>query len=266
MADDKIYGEEIRLVGSKKMKKITYAKVMERLKWLRISRLFSNINGTFIHRSAKVHASLTARNSQVSASVKIGRNVTLNSSSLAEYTNIYDNCFLYKADIGQFSYSNVHTHLLRVKIGKFCSIASHVYIGAAPHPMDRVSTHPLTFLKEYGNFIESDDPDVKSMREDTITTIGNDVWIGQAVLILPNVKVGDGAIIGAHAVVTKDVEPYSVVVGNPARVQRYRFSPEVIKKMLSIKWWEWDQSKIKSAISDFNHTDNFVAKYYRGSK
>jgi phosphonate metabolism protein (transferase hexapeptide repeat family) len=248
------------------MKKISYAKIVERLKWMKISRVFSNISGTSIHPSAKVHNSLTARESQIAAFSKLGKNVILNRSTLAKHSNIYDDCFLYKAEIDQYSYSNVHTHLLRVKIGKFCSIASHVYIGAAPHPMDRVSTHPLTFLSDYGGFIDTDDPDVKSMREDTITAIGNDVWIGQGVVILPNVKVGDGAIIGAHSVVTKDVEPYAVMMGNPARIQRYRFDAEVIQKMLRIKWWDWDYSEIKSAISDFNHIDKFVAKYYREGK
>ena len=128
--------------------------------------------------------------------------------------------------------------------------------------MDRVSTHPMTFLAEFGHFINSDDSDVKAMREDTQTTIGHDVWIGQGVVIMPNVHVHSGAIIGAHSVVTRDVPAFAVVAGNPAKVMRYRFDEETIEKLLSIAWWDWDETLIKQRISDFCHIKKFVAKYY----
>lgn len=91
--------------------------------------------------------------------------------------------------------------------------------------------------------------------------IGNDVWIANGVRILSGVTIGDGAIIGAGAVVVSDVDPYSVVVGNPARVARKRFTPEQIEKLLKIKWWDWHQDIISDRKKDFEDIDGFLEKY-----
>jgi acetyltransferase-like isoleucine patch superfamily enzyme len=93
--------------------------------------------------------------------------------------------------------------------------------------------------------------------------IGNDVWFGSDVVIIGNVKIGDGAVIGARAVVTKDVEPYSVVVGAPARKVRFRFSKQVIDALLRIKWWDWREDKILSNLKDFYDVEAFVRKHGR---
>ncbi|WP_140538245.1 DapH/DapD/GlmU-related protein [Mesorhizobium sp. B1-1-8] len=77
-------------------------------------------------------------------------------------------------------------------------------------------------------------------------TVGNDVWIGHGAIMLPGVAIGDGAVVGAGAVVTKDVPPYAIVVGSPAKVIRYRFSEDVVAKLLAIQWWQWDDEKVKS--------------------
>jgi acetyltransferase-like isoleucine patch superfamily enzyme len=91
--------------------------------------------------------------------------------------------------------------------------------------------------------------------------IGNDVWIGKGVKILGGVTIGDGAIVGAWSVVAKDVEPFSVVVGNPARVVRMRFTPEQIEKLNKIKWWEWDKSVAEERKEDLKDIDVFLEKY-----
>jgi virginiamycin A acetyltransferase len=138
----------------------------------------------------------------------------------------------------------------KLKIGKFCSLANKCkfMMSGANHHMNSVTTYPL-----FWNFIAN--PDVKSYldvipdrkyynKEVKDTTIGNDVWIGYDALIMPGVTIGDGAIIGARAVVTKDVEPYTIVAGNPARVIRKRFDDEVIESLLKIQWWNWEIEKI----------------------
>jgi acetyltransferase-like isoleucine patch superfamily enzyme len=94
-----------------------------------------------------------------------------------------------------------------------------------------------------------------------IIDVGNDVWIGEDVHILSGVTIGDGAIIGAGSVVTKDIPPYSVAVGNPAKVIKYRFTKTQIKKLLKIKWWEWEDNVIKERIEDFLNVSGFIKKY-----
>ena len=91
--------------------------------------------------------------------------------------------------------------------------------------------------------------------------IGNHVWIGQGAMIMKGVTIGDGAIIGAHAVVTKNVDPYSIVVGNPAKTIKYRFSEDIINALIKIKWWEWGKQKIKDNINDFRDINLFIIKH-----
>lgn len=136
----------------------------------------------------------------------------------------------------------------KLVIGKFCSVASGVkfLFNAANHAMKSLSTYPFPlFWDEWGldPFRVTEAWDNKG---DII--IGNDVWIGYEAVILAGVHIGDGAVIGARAVVTKDVAPYSVVGGVPAKEIRKRFSPDVISKLLEIKWWDWPEEKLKSRL------------------
>lgn len=100
----------------------------------------------------------------------------------------------------------------------------------------------------------------------TETVVGNDVWIGHGAKIMAGVTIGDGAIIGAHAVVAKDVKPFSVIIGNPGKVHRYRFSKEQIKALLVIEWWNWKEEKISKAREDMKDVDKFITKYAKSIK
>ncbi len=126
-----------------------------------------------------------------------------------------------------------------LKIGKFCSISRHVVVFlGSEHRTDWVSTYPLPELWDSAKTI----PGHPATKGDVI--IGNDVWIGYNVTIVSGVKIGDGAVIGTGAVVAKDIPPYGVAVGNPARVVRYRFDEKTIEKLLKIKWWDWPDEKV----------------------
>src|SRR5690606_35624172 len=92
--------------------------------------------------------------------------------------------------------------------------------------------------------------------------IGNDVFIGMNVTILDGIRIGDGAVIGAGAMVSKDIPPYAIAVGNPIRIIRYRFNDELIKKLLEIKWWDWEKSKLTSVERDFDNIEEFIRKNY----
>ena len=131
-------------------------------------------------------------------------------------------------------------------IGKFCMIASDVtfIMNGANHLSEAISTYPFAiFGGDWANAMEGKEYPTKGN-----TTIGNDVWIGYGATIMPGVHIGDGAIIATKSVVTKDVEPYSIVGGNPAKEIRKRFSEKTIKKLLEISWWDWPLEKITQNV------------------
>ena len=157
--------------------------------------------------------------------------------------------------IGRYSYIGRNNGVTNAEIGSFCSIGSFVTIGGGIHPLNRISTSPLFY--DAGNdwktsdFISKDNKEVDQL----LTIVGNDVWIGDYSYIKAGVKIGDGVIIGAGAVVTKDVPPYSIVGGVPAKVIRYRFSEEIIERLLEIKWWDKDEKWLKDNVSLFSKSD-----------
>jgi acetyltransferase-like isoleucine patch superfamily enzyme len=150
--------------------------------------------------------------------------------------------------IGKYTYGdpNIHRYLSNndadLTIGKFCSIGSNVkiYLGGN-HRIDRVTTYPFGHIHKdtFNTFNGSGHPATKG---DVI--IGNDVWIGENATIMSGVRIGDGAVIANNSHVVKDVEPYSLVEGNPAKFIKYRFTKEQMDNLLLIKWWDWDDDKI----------------------
>jgi acetyltransferase-like isoleucine patch superfamily enzyme len=146
----------------------------------------------------------------------------------------------------------------KLTVGNFCSIASNVtiYLGGN-HRTDWVTTYPFGHMHQqvFSSFNGSGHPSTKG---DVI--IGNDVWIGGNVVIMSGVKIGDGAVIANNSHVVKDVEPYSLVGGNPAKHIKYRFTPEQIEKLLEIQWWHWDDNKINRFVPLLcnNNIDAFI--------
>ncbi len=132
-------------------------------------------------------------------------------------------------------------------IGKFCAIASDVkfIMNGANHKMKAFTTYPFGIFQ---NGWEAGIPELKDLPYKGDTIIGNDVWIGYEAIIMPGIKIGDGAIIGAKSVVTKDVPPYSIVGGNPAKIIKMRFEDEVIEYLQQITWWNWSIEKITENI------------------
>lgn len=128
-------------------------------------------------------------------------------------------------------------------IGKFCALATGVQflMNGANHKMSGFSTYPFQI---FGSGWECVTPSQSELPFKGDTVIGNDVWIGYATVIMPGVKIGDGAIVASKSVVVKDVAPYTIVGGNPARVLRQRFPDETINVLLEIAWWDWDIEKI----------------------
>lgn len=152
--------------------------------------------------------------------------------------------------IGPYTYVNDRTIISSGRIGKFCSIGQACQIGMPEHPLDRISTSSFTYgprsvMPQQGEWDDYPHPPV----------IGSDVWIGDRALVLQGVTVGDGAVIAAGAVVTKDVPPYSIVAGVPARVLRFRFDAETISRLMEWRWWDRYQSEPEEVRSIFAAAD-----------
>ncbi|TEW64733.1 CatB-related O-acetyltransferase [Mucilaginibacter phyllosphaerae] len=146
---------------------------------------------------------------------------------------------------------------MHTKMGKYCSVGPHVKIAPGMHPTSKfVSTHPVTFNNQ-GNFVRNftDRAVFKNYKQ---VTIGNDVWIGANAIIIDGVKIADGAIIAANAVVVKDVGLYEIVGGNPAKVIKKRFNDDQIDYLLYFRWWEKDPEWITQNISRFWDIEDFV--------
>jgi virginiamycin A acetyltransferase len=142
----------------------------------------------------------------------------------------------------------------KLVIGRFCAIArgAKFIMNGANHRMDGISTFPFYI---FGGGWESIAPKIEQLPLRGDTVVGHDVWVGYEALIMPGVKIGDGAIIAARAVVTKDVPPYAVVGGNPSRVLRMRFEETAITRLLRIAWWNWDIAKITRNLHDIAGAD-----------
>lgn len=154
-------------------------------------------------------------------------------------------------------YENIEHHYEflgdKLIIGKFCALAEGVkfIMNGANHRMDGITTYPFNI---FGGGWEKVTPTVEQLPFKGDTVIGNDVWIGQQVTIMPGVKIGDGAIIAANSTVVKDVEAYSIYGGNPAQLIKKRFSAAQIEFLLKLKWWDWDEEKI------FNNLEKLVSE------
>lgn len=175
-------------------------------------------------------------------SIRFGAEVR--KSHLGRNINVSRYCFVSGSKIDDYTSVGRNTTIINSEIGKFCSISWNVTIGATSHDYKRLTTHAFPYISYYG-FVEKD------MRYRNITVLGNDVWIGANSIVMPGVKIGDGAVIGAGSVVTKDVGDFEVVYGVPSKSKGYRFDEKTIQVIKEMKWWDWNDNEIKKKIEIF---------------
>ncbi|WP_088226528.1 DapH/DapD/GlmU-related protein [Desulfosporosinus sp. FKB] len=199
---------------------------------------------------------------RLSQEPSIHENCQLDNVELGQYTEVGIYNVLENVKLADFSYTGPFCIVQNTEIGKFSNIAAMVRIGPTDHPMDRPTLHHFTYRRRKYGLAESDDEQFFQWRKEQRVTIGYDTWIGHGAIIMPGVKIGNGAVVGSGAVVTKDVDPYTVVVGVKAKPIKKRFSEESIQILEEIKWWDWSYEMIKERLNDFYlPIHEFLEKY-----
>lgn len=183
-------------------------------------------------------------------------------SRLGKWSRIGARTTITETHFGDYSYIMGDCQIIYSEIGKFCSIASHTRINPSNHPIWRATSHHFTYRSNFYDFGE-DDEEIFQWRRANKVVLGHDVWIGHGATILPGVRIGTGAVVGAGSVVTKEVKPFVIVAGVPARMIRRRVSEQVEAALMRIAWWDWSHEKLANAINDFRYLDAgaFAVKY-----
>jgi len=181
----------------------------------------------------------------------------IKNSDIHKTSKIMAGCHIVNSSIGRYSYVGYDSNVINAEIGNFCSIAGGCLIGGAAHPIDWVATSPVFYAGN--NCLRKNYSNNKYISKKN-TVIGNDVWIGEKCLIKAGITIGDGAIIGMGAILTKDVNPYEIWAGNPAKLIRKRFEDEIIDSLIKINWWNWDDEKILRNGYFFNDLYKFIEK------
>jgi len=184
-------------------------------------------------------------------------------STLGRYTEVGARTKLLEVEMADYSYVVNDGDIAYASIGKFCSIAAMTRINPGNHPMQRASQAHFTYRASAYFAGEDDDHEFFAWRRAHRVTIGHDVWVGHGAIVLPGRRIGDGAVIAAGAVVTKDVAPYAIVAGNPARLIRPRFAQDIAARLQALAWWDWPHDRLRAALHDFRalSVEAFLERY-----
>jgi phosphonate metabolism protein (transferase hexapeptide repeat family) len=201
--------------------------------------------------------------SRLGESPWIDPTATVKNTTLGRYTEIGAGCHVADSVIGDYSYCVENTQIAYATIGKFANIAAHVRIYASRHPMQLASLHHFTYRSSWYFDDLEDNPDFFAWRAGMGIAIGHDTWLGHGSVIMPGVSVGNGSIIGSNAVVTRDVPPFSIAVGVPAKVIKLRFDQPIAERMEKLAWWDWPHALLHDRMADFRTmpAGEFLDKY-----
>ncbi|WP_163850911.1 chloramphenicol acetyltransferase [Pseudooceanicola aestuarii] len=179
------------------------------------------------------------------------------------YVEIGQGSRLAHSEIGDYSYCDRFADIANATVGKFSNIASYVRIGATDHPLDRAALHHFMYRSEDLWDDAENDAAFFARRRARRAVIGHDTWLGHAAMIKPEVTVGHGAVVAAGAVVTRDVPPYVIVAGTPARILRPRLAEPLAERLIALAWWDWPHTALRTALEDFRALDvpAFLEKY-----
>lgn len=165
--------------------------------------------------------------------------------------------------LGDYSYCDRYADIANAQIGKFANIAAFSRIGATDHPLHTAACHHFLYRSnDYWDEAARDEA-FFAHRRSRVAHIGHDTWIGAGAMIKPEVTLGHGAVVAAGAVVTRDVDPYTIVAGTPAKVLRLRQPPEIADRLIALAWWDWPHDALRAALDDFRALDAeaFLERY-----
>jgi len=221
------------------------------------------MNAPLADRTAMIENASAGK--MLSAEPLVHPTAEIKASTLGRYTEVGPRTKLNEVALCDYSYVVNDSDIAYAAIGKFCSIAAMTRINPGNHPMHRASQSHFTYRASTYFAGEPDDMEFFAWRRAHRVTIGHDVWIGHGAIVLPGRSIGDGAVIAAGAVVTKDVPPYAIVAGNPARPIRQRFRADVAQRMRALAWWDWPHERLRAALPDFRalSAEAFLERYER---
>lgn len=191
------------------------------------------------------------------------RGTAMLDSTIHKTSKIESGSLVVSSSFDKHSFCGYDCEIIYCDIGSFCSIANDVKIGGGMHPISWVGTSPVFYKGRdsvTAKFSEHERPDIKR------TIIGHDVWIGRSALIKQGVAIGTGAVIGMGSVVTKNVDPYTIVGGNPAKLIRKRFNDDLILELLKTKWWLLSDADLKKCAQYFKDPEEFILQHNKHNK
>ncbi len=188
---------------------------------------------------------------------------SITESTFGAYTEVGQGSRIGFTHMDDYSYCDRYADIANAQIGKFANIAAFSRIGATDHPLHTASCHHFLYRSaDYWDDAEPD-PEFFAQRRARIAHIGNDTWIGAGAMIKPEVTLGHGAVVAAGAVATKDVDPYTIVAGTPAKVLRLRQPREIADRLIALAWWDWSHTALRTALPEFRTlaAEAFLEKY-----
>lgn len=187
-------------------------------------------------------------------------------SRLGRYVEIQRESLVQESVIGDYSYGAGHNQIIYSEVGSFSNIAAFVRLNPGNHPQWRASQHHFTYRAAAYFDDAEDEAAFFDWRRAHRVAVGHDTWLGHAAVVLPGVTIGDGAVVAAGAVVAKDVPPYTVVGGVPARPLKRRHPEALAERLIAIAWWRWTHAQLRAALEDFRtlSAEAFAEKYEDG--
>lgn len=189
--------------------------------------------------------------------------VVLKDSTLGRFVEVGQGSRIIETVIGDYSYTDRYADIAYTVLGKFVNVAAFTRINPGEHPYHRASLHHFMYRSSYFWPEEADEAAVFDWRRSRPVHVGHDTWIGHGAIIMKGSTVGDGAIIAAKSVVTKDVPPYAVFGGTPAKFIKWRHPEPVAERLRALAWWDWDHETLRTALPDFRAltAEAFLEKY-----
>ena len=194
---------------------------------------------------------------------EIDPSAIIRDSEFGIYTYVGPDCFIADTVLGDYGYAMGDNQIAHAAIGKFCNVATGVRINPSNHPWFRATQHHFTYRSKSYGFALEDDQEIFAWRKEDAVTIGPDVWLGHNAIVMPGVTIGAGVAVGSGAIVTKDLPPFCIAVGVPAKPIRLRSDEATIAAMMKLAWWDWSHAAIDAALPDMRRLDmaEFVKKY-----